>query len=115
MSYSGGSSGDAFIWFAPEESIQMVFKTLRIDYKPQKPGDSKDSSFGVENPVSIGSATSGAGEGKSSFGEFQTGPGGDEIAPDKYGRIKVKFFWDRDGKTGGNSSASSAPCTWCPR
>ncbi|MEP4196394.1 MAG: type VI secretion system tip protein TssI/VgrG [Aliishimia sp.] len=27
-----------------------------------------------------------------------TGPSGDEIYTDKYGRIKVQFFWDRKGK-----------------
>jgi len=27
-----------------------------------------------------------------------TGPSGDEIHTDKYGRVKVQFFWDRDGK-----------------
>jgi type VI secretion system secreted protein VgrG len=27
-----------------------------------------------------------------------TGPSGDEIYTDKYGRIKVQFHWDRDGK-----------------
>ena len=27
-----------------------------------------------------------------------TGPKGEEIYPDKYGRVKVQFFWDREGK-----------------
>ncbi len=27
-----------------------------------------------------------------------TGPKGEEIWPDKYGRVKVQFFWDREGK-----------------
>lgn len=26
-----------------------------------------------------------------------TGPDGEEIFPDKYGRVKVQFFWDREG------------------
>ena len=26
------------------------------------------------------------------------GPAGEEIWPDKYGRVKVQFFWDREGK-----------------
>ena len=26
-----------------------------------------------------------------------TGPGGEEIYTDKYGRVKVKFHWDREG------------------
>lgn len=33
-----------------------------------------------------------------------TGPGGSEIYTDEYGRIKVQFFWDRDGKEDENSS-----------
>ena len=27
-----------------------------------------------------------------------TGPPGEEIYPDKYGRVKVQFFWDREGQ-----------------
>jgi type VI secretion system secreted protein VgrG len=33
-----------------------------------------------------------------------TGPSGKEIFTDKYGRIKVQFYWDRDGKNDENSS-----------
>jgi type VI secretion system secreted protein VgrG len=32
------------------------------------------------------------------------GPAGEEIFPDKYGRVKVQFFWDRQGKKNANSS-----------
>ena len=32
------------------------------------------------------------------------GPKGEEIYTDKYGRVKVQFFWDRDGKKNENSS-----------
>src|SRR5579872_1092756 len=32
------------------------------------------------------------------------GPGGEEIHTDKYGRVKVQFFWDREGKADENSS-----------
>jgi type VI secretion system secreted protein VgrG len=32
------------------------------------------------------------------------GPSGEEIYCDKYGRVKVQFFWDRDGKKNENSS-----------
>jgi type VI secretion system secreted protein VgrG len=32
------------------------------------------------------------------------GPGGEEIYPDKYGRVKVQFHWDRYGKKDENSS-----------
>ena len=33
-----------------------------------------------------------------------TGPSGDEIYTDKYGRVKVQFHWDREGKHDQNSS-----------
>ena len=33
-----------------------------------------------------------------------TGPSGEEIYIDKFGRIKVQFFWDREGKNNENSS-----------
>jgi type VI secretion system secreted protein VgrG len=32
------------------------------------------------------------------------GPAGEEIFTDKYGRVKVQFFWDRQGKSDANSS-----------
>ena len=33
------------------------------------------------------------------------GPAGEEIFTDKYGRVKVQFHWDRQGKNDANSSA----------
>jgi type VI secretion system secreted protein VgrG len=32
------------------------------------------------------------------------GPSGEEIYPDEYGRVKVQFFWDREGKKDDKSS-----------
>ena len=32
------------------------------------------------------------------------GPGGEEIFPDEFGRVKVQFHWDREGKQDENSS-----------
>jgi type VI secretion system secreted protein VgrG len=32
------------------------------------------------------------------------GPPGEEIYPDKYGRVKIQFFWDREGKKDDKSS-----------
>ena len=32
------------------------------------------------------------------------GPAGEEIYPDKYGRVKVQFYWDREGKRDDKSS-----------
>ena len=34
-----------------------------------------------------------------------TGPKGEEIYPDKFGRVKVQFHWDREGKRDENTSA----------
>ncbi len=33
-----------------------------------------------------------------------TGPPGEEIFTDKYGRVKVQFYWDRQGRKDANSS-----------
>ncbi|HYY30998.1 MAG TPA: type VI secretion system tip protein TssI/VgrG [Chthoniobacterales bacterium] len=33
-----------------------------------------------------------------------TGPNGKEVFTDKYGRVKVQFYWDREGKSDENSS-----------
>jgi type VI secretion system secreted protein VgrG len=33
-----------------------------------------------------------------------TGPGGEEIYTDQYGRVKVQFHWDRQGKSDANTS-----------
>ncbi|HEY6345527.1 MAG TPA: type VI secretion system tip protein TssI/VgrG [Bryobacteraceae bacterium] len=35
---------------------------------------------------------------------FVVGPAGEEIYPDKYGRVKVQFHWDREGKNNEDSS-----------
>ena len=35
---------------------------------------------------------------------FVVGPGGEEIFTDKYGRVKVQFHWDREGKVDAKSS-----------
>ncbi|WP_122688390.1 type VI secretion system tip protein TssI/VgrG, partial [Pseudomonas viridiflava] len=35
---------------------------------------------------------------------FVTGPPGEEIHCDEYGRVKVQFHWDRDGQANDNSS-----------
>jgi type VI secretion system secreted protein VgrG len=45
-----------------------------------------------------------------------TGPSGEEIFTDKYGRIKVQLHWDREGKYDGNSSCwLRVASTWCGR
>ena len=39
------------------------------------------------------------------------GPAGDEIYTDKYGRVKVQFHWDREGKNDAGSSCWIRVCT----
>ncbi len=42
-----------------------------------------------------------------------TGPAGEEIYTDKYGRVKVQFHWDREGKYNENSSCwTRVSTTW---
>ena len=52
------------------------------------------------------------------------GPSGEEVFTDKYGRVKVQFFWDRDGKKDERSScwirvsqpySGNDGTTWLPR
>ena len=93
-----------FVWAGPEESIEMVYKTWKVGYRPQKRDfEVEDFSFAVENPISIGSASSGGGEGKACFHEFTVSPGG------HYKKTSLNI------RHSGDSGASSAPCTWCPR
>ena len=40
------------------------------------------------------------------------GPGGEEIYTDKYGRVKVQFHWDREGKQDENSSCWTRVATF---
>ena len=45
-----------------------------------------------------------------------TGPPGEEIFTDKYGRVKVQFYWDREGKNDANTSCWLRVCThWAGR
>ena len=46
-----------------------------------------------QKPVIVGSQTA-----------YVVGPAGEEIFTDKYGRVKVQFHWDRDGKADSASS-----------
>ncbi len=39
---------------------------------------------------------------------------GGELFVDKYARVKVQFFWDRDGGKDGTGFGAAAPCAWCP-
>jgi type VI secretion system secreted protein VgrG len=57
---------------------------LRLPYRPQR-RTPKPCIQGVQNAL-------------------VTGPPGEEIFTDKYGRVKIQFYWDRQGKKDANSS-----------
>jgi type VI secretion system secreted protein Hcp len=66
------ASVDAFIWFDSESPVTAIKGTSQDTVFPASKGwfEIKDFSFGVENPTTIGSATTGGGTGKIKFNEF---------------------------------------------
>jgi len=75
---AGSGDGDA-TW-----NILVTSQPTSIPYQPQ-PVTGKPVTHGPQTAVVVG-------------------PAGDEIYTDKYGRVKVQFFWDRYGKKDQNSS-----------
>ncbi len=75
---AGSGDGDA-TW-----NILVTSQPTAIPYRPQ-PVTGKPVTHGPQTAVVVG-------------------PAGDEIYTDKYGRVKVQFFWDRYGKKDENSS-----------
>ena len=75
---AGSGDGDA-TW-----NILVTSQPTSIPYRPQ-PVTGKPVTRGPQTAVVVG-------------------PAGDEIYTDKYGRVKVQFFWDRYGKKDENSS-----------
>jgi type VI secretion system secreted protein VgrG len=71
---------------APEHSYENRFTCIpaSLKYRPQRV---------TEKPVIAGMQTA-----------TVVGPEGEEIFCDKYGRVKVQFHWDREGKKDANSS-----------
>jgi type VI secretion system secreted protein VgrG len=65
-------------------SCQFVTQPADVQFRPARVTP-KPRTFGVHTAVVVG-------------------PAGDEIYTDKYGRIKVQFHWDREGKKDENSS-----------
>ena len=76
---SGGSGGGGFVY---NNSFDAIPSSL--PYRPQRV---------TAKPVVPGSQTA-----------VVVGPPGEEIFTDKYGRIKVQFHWDREGKSNAASS-----------
>lgn len=75
---AGSGDGDA-TW-----NILVTSQPTSIPYRPQ-PVTGKPVTHGPQTAVVVG-------------------PAGEEIYTDKYGRVKVQFFWDRYGKKDENSS-----------
>jgi type VI secretion system secreted protein VgrG len=70
----------------PGLAYKSSFTAIPYDtpYKPERSAESPRA-YGYESAVVVG-------------------PGGEEIFTDKYGRVKVQFFWDRRGKKDDKSS-----------
>lgn len=75
-------AGDTDPDIAPEMSFNCI--PLALPFRPQRV---------TPKPVVHGTQTA-----------VVTGPSGDEIHTDKYGRIKVQFLWDREGTFAATSS-----------
>lgn len=69
---------------AVEYTNRFVCSPAGLRYRPQRT---------TEKPAIAGTQTA-----------TVVGPKGEEIFVDKYGRVKVQFHWDREGKMDGNSS-----------
>src|SRR5207244_3640932 len=73
---------DAFIYFAsPGESLPRSQAPAPAAMRSNPAFEIKDFSFSVENPTTIGSATSGAGAGKIKFSEFTIKKTTDSASP----------------------------------
>jgi type VI secretion system secreted protein VgrG len=77
--YTSGGAGEAFNYTNTFSCIPFQLP-YRPAYKTPRP-----FVHGVQNAI-------------------VTGPSGEEIFTDKYGRVKVQFYWDRQGKKDANSS-----------
>ena len=77
--YSGGGGGGECVYSCSFTAIaaKQPFRAARITPKPSIPGPQT---------------------------AMVVGPSGEEIYPDEYGRVKVQFHWDRQGKVDENSS-----------
>ena len=78
---NSGGHGDLFVLGETMRSVS-VFRPARITVKPLISG--------VQTAIVVG-------------------PSGEEIYTDEYGRVKVQFFWDREGEANENSSMLPGP------
>jgi type VI secretion system secreted protein Hcp len=74
---------DCFIWFtdAGAGGDLPMGETKDTKYSADNAFELKDFSFSIENPTTIGSATSGAGAGKAKFNEFEITKTTDSASP----------------------------------
>jgi type VI secretion system secreted protein VgrG len=80
------AAGDYRSWNSAPFDFQNQFVAIPADV-PFRPG------LKTHRPVVHGSQTA-----------VVVGPPGEEVYVDKYGRVKVQFYWDRNGKKNDNSS-----------
>lgn len=78
QSAGGGGTGDS------DWNIVVTAQPTSLPFRPQQ---------STPKPLTSGPQTA-----------VVVGPAGEEIYTDKYGRVKVQFFWDRYGKKDENSS-----------
>lgn len=80
--------GSAYYTGSPEdpEGYENAFRSIprSVPYRPRRV---------TRRPIVQGPQTA-----------VVVGPSGEEIYTDKYGRVKVQFFWDREGRNNENSS-----------
>ena len=82
--FQAGSYGATGADISPDPEISFTCIPYKLPYVPNRITP-KPTIYGTQTAV-------------------VTGPAGEEIFTDKYGRVKVQFFWDRQGKFDGTSS-----------
>jgi type VI secretion system secreted protein VgrG len=82
--FQAGSYGATNADISPDPEISFTCIPYKLPYVPNRITP-KPTIYGTQTAV-------------------VTGPAGEEIFTDKYGRVKVQFFWDRHGKFDGTSS-----------
>ena len=82
--FQAGSYGATDADISPDPEISFNCIPYKLPYSPNRITP-KPTIYGTQTAV-------------------VTGPAGEEIFTDKYGRVKVQFFWDRQGKFNGTSS-----------
>lgn len=82
--FQAGSYGATDADISPDPEINFTCIPYKLPYVPTRITP-KPTIYGTQTAV-------------------VTGPAGEEIFTDKYGRVKVQFFWDRQGKFDGTSS-----------